>query len=150
MVAPFSFSDFGKSGALNREGDFVLLPYSTRNPIEFAVPKLLYESSSLFGEPIQDPEVEGRGDTRRTAQLMNIWATDWIHRSYYDNGGRIYLLSDYITDTCALEESTFSFLRLLDISPSETHTLHTSNLLRRQMLVSEMRAKQSELAPYIW
>ncbi|KAF9821911.1 hypothetical protein IEO21_00341 [Rhodonia placenta] len=133
VVAPFSFSDFGKSGALNREGDFVQLPYSTRNPIEFAVPKLLYESSSLFGEPIQDPEVEGRGDTRRTAQLMNIWATDWIHRSYYDN-----------------EESTFSFLRLLDISPSETHTLHTSNLLRRQMLVSEMQAKQSELAPYIW
>ena len=38
VVAPFSFSEFGRSGPLNREGDFVVAPYSTRNPIEYGVP----------------------------------------------------------------------------------------------------------------
>src|SRR5271168_352423 len=42
VVAPFSFCKFGRSGPLMREGDSVLPPYSTRSPIEFSVPTLLY------------------------------------------------------------------------------------------------------------
>jgi len=122
-VAPFSFSNFGKSGPLNREGDFVQLAYSTRNPIEYAIPKLLYEDGGLLDVPREDaPAV---GDTRRIARLMNIWSTDWVYRS-------------------SQEDSAFSFLRFLDVSPSEVHSVYTSHLFETLLRASEREHSKLE------
>ena len=44
--APFSFAKFAGTSNLLREGDFVEVPYSTRNPIEFQIPQLFYEDVS--------------------------------------------------------------------------------------------------------
>lgn len=79
VVAPFSFSSFGKPGPLSREGDFVQLPYSTRNPIEYEIPRLLYNDGGLVDVPRENAPVSAeRGPL---ATLFNIWSTDWIQRS---------------------------------------------------------------------
>lgn len=79
VVAPFSFSLFGKPGPINREGDFVQLPYSTRNPIEYDIPSLLYNDGGLIDVPREvSPLQPNRGPL---ATLLNIWSTDWIQRS---------------------------------------------------------------------
>lgn len=67
---------------MNREGDFVQLPYSTRNPIEFTIPKLLYYDGGLLDVPQENSLT--RTDEDRVARLMNIWSTDRMHRSLYE------------------------------------------------------------------
>lgn len=47
VSSPFSFTDFGKSGSLLREGDLIDVMYSTRNAINFNVPKLIYDELIL-------------------------------------------------------------------------------------------------------
>ena len=133
VVAPFSFSDFGKSGPLNREGDFVQLAYSTRNPIEYTIPKLLYEEGGLLDVPREDaPAV---GDTRRVARLMNIWTTDWIHRSVQEGSLSQVEYPFHPQHSCA--DSAFAFLKFVNMSPGEVHSAYTSHLLERLLRVSE-------------
>ncbi len=83
VVAPFSFSEFGRSGPLNREGDFVQLPYSTRNPIEYSIPKLLFADGGLLDVP-QENSLMRTGDGP-LARMMNIWSSEAIHRSLYED-----------------------------------------------------------------
>ncbi|EEB87761.1 hypothetical protein MPER_14757, partial [Moniliophthora perniciosa FA553] len=45
VVAPFSFAHYGRPGP--REGDFVNLPYSTQNPISFAIPEHMYQDGGI-------------------------------------------------------------------------------------------------------
>ena len=83
VVAPFSFSEFGRSGPLNREGDFVQLPYSTRNPIEYTIPTLFLQDGGLLDVPQEDSLMKtGDGPL---ARMMNIWSTESIHRSLSEN-----------------------------------------------------------------
>ena len=86
VVAPFSFSHFGRSGPLMREGDFVPLSYSTRNPIEFSIPELFYQDGGLLNVPSENHN--GHLGSGYLTKLLNIWSTDWIQHSLYndDNG----------------------------------------------------------------
>ena len=100
VVAPFSFSEFGRSGPLNREGDFVQLPYSTRNPIEYSIPTLLFADGGLVDVP-QENSLMRTGDGP-LARMMNIWSTEAIYSSLYEDCesicGRtlLLLLIDYL------------------------------------------------------
>jgi len=127
-VAPFSFSDFGRPGPLNREGDFVQMPYSTRNPIELSLPTLLYQGGGMLDMPQED----ATKDTRRLETLMNIWSTDRIQRSLFEE-----------------EHSSFSFLRFLNLSPSEAHRLHKSPLLLRKLAALAQDAHWLADEPYL-
>lgn len=82
VMAPFSFAHFGRSGPLGREGDLIFVPYSTRNPIEYQVPELLY----LDGGVVDIPSVKPGPRSRRLCvrNLFNIWSTDRIYQSMYD------------------------------------------------------------------
>lgn len=84
VVAPFSFSRFGRPGPLSREGDFVSLPYSTRNPIEYVIPELLYRDGGLLSVPSERSKALSGGTC--LSKLFNIWSTDWIHRSMCEEG----------------------------------------------------------------
>ncbi|KZT06822.1 uncharacterized protein LAESUDRAFT_743170 [Laetiporus sulphureus 93-53] len=126
VVAPYSFSEFGRSGPLNREGDFIQFPYSTRNPIEFSIPKLLYYEGGLLDVPQENSK-----DTAHLAHLMNIWRTDWIHQSLYHE-----------------ERPAFSFLKFIDLSPSEAHAFYMANTIQRQVLSAHLEAKHKEYQPY--
>lgn len=79
VVAPFSFCHFGNPGPLAREGDFVLLPYSTRNPIEYEIPQLLWQDGGLLDVPCETLNIPRRSG--KVAKELSIWSTDWIHRS---------------------------------------------------------------------
>lgn len=84
VVAPYSFSIFGRPGSIAREGDFVTCHYSTRNPIEMELPTLLFNGGGLVGVPGEDvPPGPEYGVMRR---LFNIWSTDYIERSLRENG----------------------------------------------------------------
>ncbi|KAJ7070916.1 SNF2 family DNA-dependent ATPase [Mycena amicta] len=82
VVAPFAFCQFGRSGPLMREGDFVHLPYSTRNPIGFSIPELFYRDGGLLNVPSEKSPAVAHSSCLKN--LLNIWATDWIHRSLYN------------------------------------------------------------------
>lgn len=69
---------------MNREGDFIQLPYSTRNPIEYKIPNLFYTNGGLLDIPEENSPA--RADRGPLNNLMNIWATDWIHQSLYEEG----------------------------------------------------------------
>ncbi|KAJ7597201.1 SNF2 family DNA-dependent ATPase [Mycena floridula] len=114
VVSPFSFAHFGRSGPLMREGDFLTLSYSTQNPIKLNIPELFY----LDGGIINVPRENSQYPPSCLHKLLNIWSTDWIHRSLYEHE----------------ESSSFSFLRFLDMSPREAHHLHVAPLIRRRLL----------------
>lgn len=91
VVAPFSFSDFGRSGPLNREGDFVQLPYSTRNPIEYTIPTLFLKDGGLLDVP-QENSLMRTGDGP-LARMMNIWSIDSVQRSLFEDGKLSFALT---------------------------------------------------------
>jgi len=84
VVAPFSFSDFGRSGPLAREGEYVSLSYSTRNPIEYRIPSLFYEDGGLLNVPCENSGFRSRHSGLH--KMFNIWSTDWIHHSLLTSG----------------------------------------------------------------
>ncbi|KAJ3895043.1 SNF2 family DNA-dependent ATPase [Lentinula edodes] len=129
VVAPFSFAHFGQSGSLNREGDFLLFPYSTRNPIQFTVPELLYKDGGLIDVPHEN---SASSQSSCLYKLMNIWRTDYIHKSLWEE-----------------KYSSFSFLRLTGTSPQEAHELHTAPLIRRRLLATRAERQLLDMAPYL-
>ncbi|KAJ3558033.1 hypothetical protein NM688_g1148 [Phlebia brevispora] len=128
VVAPFSFSLFGRPGPLSREPDFVQLPYSTRNPIEFSIPDLFYLEGGLLDIPTEDRPL--RPDNGPLATLFNIWSTDWIERSLEK------------------DRSSFSFLRFVDVSPSEAHAIHVEPLMQRRLTAMENESEFLSNLPY--
>jgi len=88
VVAPFSFSRFGRTLPSSREVDPVDLPNSSRNPIEFKIPELFWEDGGLLDIPRESDD--SRSDNSCLTKLMNIWSTDWIHRSLQE--GIVYPL----------------------------------------------------------
>jgi len=107
VVAPFSFSNFGRSRNLTREGDFLDLPYSVRNPIQVSIPTLFYRDGGLVDVPCPTDDLK---NTSVINKLCNIWSTDWIHRSIYDSG-KLFLHPQ-------------SYMLMLISSPQIAHRFH--------------------------
>ncbi|KAG2023344.1 SNF2-family ATP dependent chromatin remodeling factor snf21 [Coprinopsis cinerea AmutBmut pab1-1] len=129
VVAPFSFCRFGRPTVPSREGDFVILPYSARNPIEYEVPQLIYKGGGMLDVPSEDSTLPQHSTV--LSKLCNIWTTEWITRSLEES-----------------HSSSFSFLYLLGMSPQEAHQLHVSPLLRRELLRTEQEIKLRDSAAY--
>ncbi|KAF5377629.1 hypothetical protein D9615_005291 [Tricholomella constricta] len=128
VVAPFSFSRFGRSGPLMREGDVISLPYSARNPIEFSIPELFYLDGGLLSVPCMKPVAGSQNGS--LLKMFDIWSPDWVHKSLQEDAS-----------------SSFSFLRMLNMSPSEANSLHTAPLIRRRLLAMDQEAKAVEELP---
>ncbi|KZV88268.1 hypothetical protein EXIGLDRAFT_619629 [Exidia glandulosa HHB12029] len=118
VTSSFSLCHWARSGNLAREGDLLLCPYSARNPIEVVLPELFYKDGGLLDVPGEN--VRKGSDTHWLDNLMNIWNPEWIHRSLLEDSEYIY--------------SSFSFLRIQDISPSEAHDIFASPALHRILL----------------
>ncbi|TFL06593.1 SNF2 family N-terminal domain-containing protein [Pterulicium gracile] len=130
VVAPFSFARFGQSGPLCREGDVLQLPYSSQNPITYQVPRLLFSDGGMFEVPHEDSSDPSRSSP--ITKLMNIWSTDWMHRSLYDH--------EY--------SSSFSFLRFAGVSVSEAHESHVSSFVQRCLDGMQHQLAIEESGPY--
>ncbi|TFK41034.1 SNF2 family DNA-dependent ATPase [Crucibulum laeve] len=129
VIAPLSFSVFGRTASLIREGDFVFLPYSTRNPIEVTIPALLYREGGLVDIPHENTVAASHSSC--LTKMFNIWSTEWIHKSLYQD-----------------VSASFSFLRLLDMSPTDAHTIHNSPLIRRTLFASQQNIVSAERSIY--
>lgn len=82
VVSPFSFCNFGRPGPIMREGDSVILPYSTRSPIEYSVPILLYQDGGIIDIPSETSSSPSHSSC--LSRLFNIWTPDWIHQSLFE------------------------------------------------------------------
>ena len=108
VKSALSVSQWARSGNLAREGDFLLLPYSTRNPIDYVIPKLFYEDGGLLDIP---HETGPKGfETRWLHNLMNIWSGDWMHRSLYDTPSKSVTLTAIFKTLVTPEKNTYSTL----------------------------------------
>ncbi|EJD03854.1 uncharacterized protein FOMMEDRAFT_82627 [Fomitiporia mediterranea MF3/22] len=122
VVAPFSFSEYGRPASIAREGNFVTCHYSTRSPIDYSIPQLFYLDGGLLSVPREDaPARPERGVLRN---LLSIWATDWVQRSIEEN-------------VC----SPFNFVPILGMTPGEAHSLHFSPELRRLTVAADVENK---------
>jgi len=96
VVAPFSFSRFGQTLPNGREVEPVDLPNSSRNPIEFNIPGLFWEDGGLLDVPCESDEL--RSDSGCLTKLMNIWSTDWIHRSLQEGATYSLMITGHIAE----------------------------------------------------
>ena len=88
VIAPFSFSRFGRTLPNSREVEPVDLPNSSRNPIEFKIPELFCMGGGLLDIPREGGEV--RSDSSCLTKLMNIWSTDWIYCSLQEGATYVF------------------------------------------------------------
>lgn len=95
VVAPFSFSRFGRTLPNSREVEPVDLPNSSRNPIEFNIPELFWEDGGFLDVPRESDEL--RNDDSCLTKLMNIWSTDWVHRSLQEGAVHFLMITGYAT-----------------------------------------------------
>ncbi|KAL1957676.1 hypothetical protein VTO42DRAFT_5653 [Malbranchea cinnamomea] len=100
-MSPLSLGYFAETASFVREGSFVNFAYSTRNLIEYSLPRLLCNPEGRL-------DVAGPGNDKAGFKgkylyhLMNIWTPENIKSSVEDDG-------------------VFSWLRFVDTSPGEAY-----------------------------
>jgi len=99
VKSPLSFSTFGATGNIAREGPQLSLAYTTRNRVSYDVPKMVYRKGGMLGVPGEESDAGSR--RRLMDNLMNIWQ------------------ADYIESSASQKDSAFSFLRFINTSASE-------------------------------
>jgi len=97
--SPLSFSSFGTTSNIAREGPVLSLAYTTRNRITYNVPKLMYRHGGMLDVPCEDSNAGVRRQCLDT--LMNIWQPNHVEAS------------------AAEKSSAFSFLRFVDAAASD-------------------------------
>ncbi|KAK5945064.1 putative DNA helicase ino80 [Knufia obscura] len=112
-VSPFAMSSFAETASFMREGSFVQVGYSIRNPIEFDLPRVLCNDEGRLD--IAGPNNPRAGFAKKLTQHMfNIFDADYVNKS-------------------SREDGVFSFLRFVDTSAGEVSQAGHSGLLERAM-----------------
>lgn len=86
-----------------KNGDIKLLPYNSKNPIEFFVPKLVYDEMIYFEEPIE----------KRNKRLLNIFTPNNMANSSGFSCLRMTNISYGEIEQCLLEDQLFTFILLM-------------------------------------
>ncbi|KAJ5100373.1 Helicase C-terminal [Penicillium angulare] len=109
--SPFSVASFAECASFVREGFFVDVRYSTKNHIEYVLPRFLLSSAARVDKP--GPENPRAGfQNKYLGNLMNVWTPENIQQSARDNGA-------------------FSFLRFVDTSAGEASDLSQLGVYER-------------------
>jgi DNA helicase INO80 len=109
--APFSFSYWAETASFSREGNFVEVAYSSRNCIEYTVPRLVYRDSGRLNVP--GPKNQNAGWRNKALNhMMNIYNPDYIAQSVRENGA-------------------FSWLRFADVSAGEVYDISRKDVFQR-------------------
>ncbi|KAJ5775711.1 uncharacterized protein N7511_000722 [Penicillium nucicola] len=101
--SPFSAAYFAETASFVREGNFVDVRYSTKNLIDYELPRLLSSSTGRLDIPGSDNPRAGF-QNKYLSHLMNVWTPENIQKSAKENGA-------------------FSFLRFVDTSAGEASEL---------------------------
>lgn len=98
-TSPLSLVHFAETASFLREGHSVNVRYSTRNLIEYDLPRLLCSPEACLG--VAGPGNEKAGfNTKYLSHLMNIWSPENIR-------------------TSSENDQAFAWLRFADLSPRE-------------------------------
>lgn len=115
--SPFSFNYFAETASFLREGQNVNVAYSTRNLIEYSLPRLICRNGGRLDIPgPENPQAGFRG--HYLDNLMNVWSSDHIHESVRKN-------------------EAFSFLRFVDMSAAEASKTAKRDLFQRAVDLGE-------------
>ncbi|RFU25222.1 hypothetical protein B7463_g11112, partial [Scytalidium lignicola] len=110
-TSPLSFAYFAETASFLREGNNVAVGYSTRNIIEYSLPRLIWREDGRLDLPGQNNVKAGfRG--KYLGQLMNIWNTENIRE--HDK-----------------KDQAFSFLRFADTSVQEASVAARKDVFAR-------------------
>ncbi|SPQ21371.1 da97e419-2e55-4f05-8aa8-ba8855263119 [Thermothielavioides terrestris] len=120
--SPFSFGHFAETASFVREGTNVTVGYSTRNLIEYELPRLVWRDGGRLHKPGPDNPTAGFR-SKYLDQMMNIWTPENIRSSL---GG---------TDN-------FSWLRFADTSPQEVARAGHNDIFARAV---ELGTKKNRL-----
>lgn len=105
-TSPLSLVHYAETASFLREGHSVNVRYSTRNTIEYDLPRLLCSPEACLG--VAGPGNDKAGiSTKYLSHLMNVWSPENIKNSVE-------------------EDQAFTWLRFTDISPQEG--FHASHL----------------------
>ncbi|KAM0804706.1 SNF2 family ATP-dependent chromatin-remodeling factor snf21 [Usnea florida] len=121
--SPLSLAHFAECASFMREGNNVNLGYSTRNSIEYELPRLLCSSEGRLD--VAGPNNSKAGfDGKYLGELFNIWTPENIQKSLSDG-------------------AAFSWMRFADTSPSEAYQASHQGIAERAL---ELAGKHSRLA----
>ncbi|KAH8664590.1 SNF2 family N-terminal domain-containing protein [Xylariales sp. PMI_506] len=109
--SPFSSSYFAETASFVREGSNISVGYSTRNLIEYNLPRLVWTEGGRLVKASKDNERAGFRN-KYLNHLMNIWTPDNIRESTEG-------------------QDSFSFLRFADVSPGEIYKASRNDVFAR-------------------
>ncbi|PVI07533.1 hypothetical protein DM02DRAFT_608629 [Periconia macrospinosa] len=115
--SPFSFASFAETASFMREGRDVNVSYSTRNMIEYRLPRLVYRNGGRLDVPgAKNPRAGFEG--HYLYHLMNIWSPDHVHQS-------------------SKQQGAFSWLRIANVSAGEASKIARSDVFQRAVDLSD-------------
>ncbi|CAG8980418.1 hypothetical protein HYALB_00003983 [Hymenoscyphus albidus] len=83
-TSPFSFGHFAETASFMREGPNINVAYSTRNSIEYELPRLIWRESGRLDLPGRDNQKLGIKGKFLT-DLLNIWKPENVHQNISEN-----------------------------------------------------------------
>ncbi|KAI9368771.1 SNF2 family N-terminal domain-containing protein [Aspergillus egyptiacus] len=123
--SPFSLAHFAETASFVREGQNVDIAYSTRNLIEFTVPRMLCKDDGRID--VAGPNnLQAGFRVKCLSHMMNIFTPENIKRSIED-------------------DSAFSFLRFVDTSIGEASNLSHLGVFERAVRRRGQRNRLSRL-----
>ncbi|KAJ2902193.1 putative ino80-like protein [Zalerion maritima] len=110
-TSPLSFSYYAVTGSFIREGNKVTVGYSTRNMIDYELPRQLWCEGGRIHKAGKDNDKAGHRN-KLLDNTFNIWSP----KNVLDSTSR---------------NDTFSFLRFADTNPGEAHQAGTGDIFAR-------------------
>jgi chromatin-remodeling ATPase INO80 len=124
-TSPFSMAHWAECASFLREGHNVNIAYSTRNLVEYDLPRMLCGPDGRLDVP--GPENEKAGFENKYLQhMMNIWTPDNIKESQQGN-------------------EAFSWLRFADTSPNEAYRASHTGVFERALGLKSKSDRLSHL-----
>ncbi|KXJ92658.1 SNF2 family N-terminal domain-domain-containing protein [Microdochium bolleyi] len=111
VSSPYYSGYFAETASFVREGNDVLVGYSTRSSIEYNVPRLVWDQDGRVQKPSRDNDKAGFRN-KYLNHMMNIWSPDNVRDSTSGN-------------------DAFSFLRFADASAGEVHKAGQQDVFTR-------------------
>ncbi|ROT35575.1 hypothetical protein SODALDRAFT_337521 [Sodiomyces alkalinus F11] len=116
-TSPFSFGYFAETASFVREGNNVTVGYSTRNLIEFELPRLVWQEGGRLYRAGNDNDKAGwRG--KYMQHLLNVWSPDNVQESTAGTGA-------------------FSWLRFADSSAAEVYKAGHQDIFARSVSLAQ-------------
>ncbi|KAL6354812.1 hypothetical protein LRP88_12165 [Fusarium phalaenopsidis] len=109
--SPFACAYFAETASFVREGSEVSVGYSSRNMIEYELPRLIWQEGGRLHKAGPDNQTAG-WRSQALNHMMNIWSPENVRES-------------------SSESKAFSWLRFADASPNEVYEATHSSLITR-------------------